>query len=163
MANDVGQLEVFRRCRRWNVGHDGYIAETSVWPLEMIVTQSRFQDMAQMALAELQQDRIGCYGHSMGSTHTWMVGPWEPRLKCLVGNCCLPIYEFILRQYVLYCFPNVIPGLYAYGDTPDIAALIAPREFHLNFGEIDSGCDGCEPVKTIARAYEQARAADKFT
>jgi dienelactone hydrolase len=35
--------------------------------------------------------KIGCYGHSMGSTHTWLVGPWEPRLKALVGNCCLSI------------------------------------------------------------------------
>jgi dienelactone hydrolase len=41
---------------------------------------------------EVQSDRIGCYGHSMGSTHTWLVGPWEPRLKCLLGNCCLPTY-----------------------------------------------------------------------
>ena len=39
---------------------------------------------------EVQADRIGCYGHSMGSTHTWLVGPWEPRLKALCGNCCLP-------------------------------------------------------------------------
>ena len=29
---------------------------------------------------EVRADRIGCYGHSMGSTHTWLVGPWEPRL-----------------------------------------------------------------------------------
>ena len=44
---------------------------------------------------EVNKDRIGCYGHSMGSTHTWLVGPWEPRLKCLVGNCCLPTYAAI--------------------------------------------------------------------
>ena len=24
---------------------------------------------------EVKADRIGCYGHSMGSTHTWLVGP----------------------------------------------------------------------------------------
>jgi dienelactone hydrolase len=36
---------------------------------------------------EVRSDRIGCYGHSMGSTHTWLIGPWEPRLICLVGNC----------------------------------------------------------------------------
>ena len=88
---------------------------------------------------EVNDARIGCYGHSMGSTHTWLVGPWEPRLKCLVGNCCLPTYAAIHRHHLLHCFPNFIPGLYAYGDTPDIAALIAPRPLLLNFGENDGG------------------------
>ena len=112
---------------------------------------------------EVQKDRIGCYGHSMGSTHTFMLGPWEPRLVCLVGNCCLPTYAAIHRLHLLHCFPNFIPGFYQYGDTPEVAALIAPRAFHLNFGELDSGPEEREAVKTIALAYEQAGAADKFT
>ena len=76
---------------------------------------------------EVKKDHIGCYGHSMGSTFTWLIGPWEPRLKCLIGNCCLPTYKAIHRTHILHCFPNFIPGLFQYGDTPDIAALIAPR------------------------------------
>ena len=62
---------------------------------------------------EVRPQHIGCYGHSMGSTHTWLVGPWEPRLRCLVGNCCLPTYAAIHRQHLLHCFPNFIPGLFA--------------------------------------------------
>ena len=81
--------------------------------------------------SEVRSDRIGCYGHSMGSTHVWLVGPWEPRLKCLVGNCCLPTYSGIHRHQLLHCFPNFIPGIYQYGDTPEIAALIAPASFAL--------------------------------
>jgi hypothetical protein len=114
----------------------------------------------------VRADRIGCYGHSMGSTFTWLVGPWEPRLKCLVGNCCLPTYAAIQRMHLIHCFPNFIPGLHQYGDTPDIAALIAPRPLHLNLGEKDSGSpieEAREGVKTIARAYQQAGAAEKFT
>jgi len=115
---------------------------------------------------EVIADRIGCYGHSMGSTHTWLVGPWEPRLKCLVGNCCLPTYAAIHRTHLLHCFPNFIPGLYQYGDTPDVAGLIAPRALHLNFGEDDGGSpirEVREGVKTIARAYEKAGVADQFS
>ncbi|MHB8901142.1 MAG: dienelactone hydrolase family protein [Thermoguttaceae bacterium] len=115
---------------------------------------------------EVRQDRIGCYGHSMGSTHTWLVGPWEPRLKCLVGNCCLPTYAAIHRTHILHCFPNFIPGLFQYGDTPDVAALIAPRALHLNFGDQDGGSPIDEVrkgVKTIARSYEQAGASENFT
>ncbi len=115
---------------------------------------------------EVKADRIGCYGHSMGSTDTWLVGPWDPRLKCLVGNCCLPTYAAIHRTHILHCFPNFIPGWFQYGDTPDIASLIAPRALHMNFGEQDDGSpiqEVREGVKTIARAYEQAGAADRFS
>lgn len=114
---------------------------------------------------EVRADRLGCYGHSMGSTHTWLVGPWEPRLRCLVGNCCLPTYAAIQRTHLLHCFPNFVPGWYAYGDTPDIAALIAPRALQLNFGAEDDGSPLQEVrsgVQTIARAYAEQGAVDRF-
>jgi len=114
---------------------------------------------------EVQPERIGCYGHSMGSTHTWLVGPWEPRLTCLVGNCCLPTYKAIHRQHLLHCFPNFIPGLLQYGDTPDIAALIAPRPLLMNFGEHDEGSPIEEVragIETIRRAYFHRHASDNF-
>ena len=114
---------------------------------------------------EVQSDRLGCYGHSMGSTHTWLVGPWEPRLRCLVGNCCLPTYAAIHRTHILHCFPNFIPGWFNHGDTPDIAAMIAPRALHLNFGALDRGSpiqEVREAVETIGAAYEQQGAANRF-
>ena len=115
---------------------------------------------------EVQRENIGCYGHSMGSTHTWLAGPFEPRIKALVGNCCLPTYEGIHRKKLLHCFPNFIPGIYEYGDTPDIAALIAPRALHLNLGEDDSGSpikEAREGIKTIQNAYHQAGAPTQFS
>lgn len=115
---------------------------------------------------EVDAERLGCYGHSMGSTHTWLIGPWEPRLKCLVGNCCLPTYAAIQRTHILHCFPNFVPGWTQHGDTPEIAGLIAPRALHLNFGETDSGSPIEEVrtgVQTIAAAYEAAGAADRFS
>lgn len=115
---------------------------------------------------DVQAQRIGCYGHSMGATHVWLVGPWEPRLRCLVGNCCLPTYAGIHRHHLLHCFPNFVPGLFEYGDTPDIAALIAPRPLHMNFGELDSGSPLEEVragVERIAAAYAQLNEPDKFS
>ncbi|MCX7408358.1 MAG: dienelactone hydrolase family protein [Planctomycetales bacterium] len=115
---------------------------------------------------EVRSDRIGCYGHSMGSTHTWLVGPWEPRLKCLVGNCCLPTYKAIHREHMLHCFPNFVPGLIQHGDTPDIVALIAPRPLLMNFGETDGGSPIDEVragIEIIQRAYDSVHAGDKFS
>lgn len=114
---------------------------------------------------EVIADKIGCYGHSMGSTHTWLVGPWEPRIKCLVGNCCLPTYAGIHKEHLLHCFPNFIPGLGQYGDTPDIAALIAPRPLLLNFGDLDRGSPIDEvraAIPIIQRSYDSMHAGDKF-
>ena len=118
------------------------------------------------ARPEVDTGRLGCYGHSMGSTHTWLVGPWEPRLKCLVGNCCLPTYQAIHRHKLLHCFPNFIPGFHRFGDTPDIAGLIAPRALHLNFGENDASSPIGEVrrgMERIGRAYTLAGAAGRFT
>ena len=114
---------------------------------------------------EVLSDRIGCYGHSMGSTHCWLVGPWEPRLKCIVGNCCLPTYEAMHRNHLLHCFPNFIPGIFSHGDTPDIVALIAPRPLLLNFGENDRGSPIDEVrrgIEIIRRAYDGMHASDHF-
>jgi len=102
-------------------------------------------------LPEADSVRIGCYGHSMGSTHAWMVAPWEPRLRCVVCNCCLPTYAGIHREHLLHCFPNFVPGLYAFGDTPDIAALIAPCPLLMNFGENDGG----SPIDEVRHGVER--------
>jgi hypothetical protein len=67
---------------------------------------------------------------------------------------------------LLHCFPNFIPGFFQYGDTPDIAALIAPRALHLNLGETDDGSpiqEAREGVQAIARAYQRVGAAEKFS
>ncbi len=115
---------------------------------------------------EVLPDQLGCYGHSMGSTHAWLVSPLEPRLKCTIGNCCLPTYEAIEQEHLLHCFPNFVPGWTKYGDTPEIAALIAPRALHLNFGEKDEGSP-IESVqrglKRIAETYKKAGAANDFS
>ncbi|MHC5738423.1 dienelactone hydrolase family protein [Nostoc sp.] len=115
---------------------------------------------------DVNADAIGCYGHSLGSTFTCLVGPWETRLKCLVGNCTLPIYSAIHRTRLIVDFSIFIPGLNQYGDTPDIAALIAPRPLHLNFGTEDRRSPMLEirkAMETIEKAYYKCEAKDSFT
>ena len=115
---------------------------------------------------EVKSDQLGCYGHSMGSTHSWLVGPLEPRLKCIVGNCCLPTYDAIEEEHILHCFPNFVPGWKQFGDTPEIAALIAPRVLHLNFGEKDSGSpigSVRQGVQRISETYKKLGEPQNFT
>jgi len=119
-----------------------------------------------VARPEVDVERLGCYGHSMGSTHTWLVGPHEPRLKALVGNCCLPTYAAIHDTKILHCFPNFVPGWQPFGDTPAMAALIAPRALHLNLGETDGGSPiehARGGVEIIRKAYADLGVADRFS
>ena len=115
---------------------------------------------------EVDSERIGCYGHSMGSTHTWLVGPHELRIKAFVGNCCLPTYAAIHDKKLLHCFPNFVPGWLRYGDTPEMAALIAPRPLHLNLGEADGGTPiehARVGIERIKQAYSDQNASDQFS
>ena len=115
---------------------------------------------------EIDPARIGCYGHSMGSTHAWLVGPHEPRIKATVGNCCLPTYEAIHDTHILHCFPNFVPGWLQFGDTPEMAGLIAPRALHLNLGELDSGSPiehAREGIRRIERMYADQQVSEQFT
>lgn len=142
-----------------------YVVEGKCLAWKHILDMRRAVDLIS-SRPEVDKNKLGCYGHSMGSTHTWLVGPWEPRLKALVGNCCLPTYAGIHRTQILHCFPNFIPGLYQYGDTPDIAALIAPRALHLNLGDQDGGTPLAEAKEGIARiekAYQAAHAEKNFS
>lgn len=115
---------------------------------------------------EVRSDRLGCYGHSMGSTHAWLIGPVESRLRCVIGNCCLPTYEAIEAEHLIHCFPNFVPGWKNYGDTPDIAALMAPRALHLNLGGNDSGspiASARRGIQRIEAAYARAGSPEHFS
>lgn len=142
-----------------------YVVDGKCMAWKNILDMKRAVDFLQ-SRDEVISDKLGCYGHSMGSTHTWLVGPWEPRLKCLVGNCCLPTYEAIHEKHMLHCFPNFVPGIHAHGDTPDIAALIAPRALLLNFGETDGGSPiehVRKGVEVIENAYASMHAEENFS
>jgi hypothetical protein len=161
----LGMLEIARGGRYERFEFLRYVVAGQCLAWKFILDMRRAVDYL-CSRPEVAEDRLGCYGHSMGSTCTWLVGPWEPRLKALVGNCCLPTYATIHRTKILHCFPNFIPGWLAHGDTPDIAGLIAPRALHLNFGEKDGGSpihEVRQGLKTIAAAYEAAGAAENFS
>ena len=116
--------------------------------------------------SDVDASRIGCYGHSLGSTFTWLTGPWDDRLKCMVGNCCMPSQAAMDGMAINHSYSNYIPGLSLIGDIPDYIALTAPRRLHLNFGAEDviNPIDYIEAeLPGIAEVYKSAGAADAFS
>ena len=56
--------------------------------------------------------------------------------------------------------------MFQYGDTPDLAGLIAPRPLLLNFGELDRGspiADVRTGVQVIQQAYDSVHAGENFS
>lgn len=112
---------------------------------------------------EVDADRIGMMGLSQGGTMTTFVSAVEPRIKAadIIGYVN-PWKAFAIDRSAI-CGSQVVPGIYRFFDTHDIAGLIAPRPLLLEMGVQDT-CffikdmlDGYEGVKRI---YEAAGAAN---
>jgi dienelactone hydrolase len=107
---------------------------------------------------EIDANRIGATGMSMGATRSWWLAALDDRIKAIVGVVCFTRYtELIqhgyLRAHGIYYF---VPGLLQHFDTEAIHALVAPRP-HLELsGDQDPGAplDGVETLeRKLADVY----------
>ncbi len=90
---------------------------------------------------EVDPNRIGAQGMSMGSTRSWWLAAIDDRIKAVVGVACFTRYEDLiairqLRAHGIYYF---VPGLLKHFDTEGVMALIAPRPFLALTGDRDAG------------------------
>jgi dienelactone hydrolase len=102
---------------------------------------------------EVDADRIGVTGMSMGATRAWWLMALDERLKTGVPICCLTRYQELIQHELLkahgiYYF---VPNLLNHFDTEAIVALIAPRPVLF----LDGDRDGTSPVDGI-HAIESA-------
>jgi dienelactone hydrolase len=75
---------------------------------------------------DVDAERIGCVGLSLGGRMTMLTTAMEPRIKvCAISGALNVMQERISKPYG--CGAQIIPGLLQYGDVPEIASLIAPR------------------------------------
>lgn len=116
---------------------------------------------------EVDPERIGATGMSMGSTGAWWLAALDERVKAVVGVACFTRYEELiahgqLRAHAIYYF---VPGILRHFDTEAVVGLIAPRPMLALTGDRDptsppSGIRTLErKVKQIYRLYD---AGDRF-
>jgi dienelactone hydrolase len=96
---------------------------------------------------EVDANRIGAMGMSMGATRTWWLMALDERLKTGVPICCLTRYQNIVRNQLLkaHGIYYYVPNLLNHFDTEAIVALIAPRPVLF----LDGDQDGTSPVDGI--------------
>jgi dipeptidyl aminopeptidase/acylaminoacyl peptidase len=108
---------------------------------------------------EVNTNRIGVTGISMGATRTWWLMALDERLKTGVAVCCLTRYQNLiqtkgLKYHGIYYF---VPGVLNYFDTEAVVALSAPRPLLFQSGELDEGSpvEGIKIIESKAREVYQ--------
>ncbi len=114
---------------------------------------------------EVDKNRIGMMGLSQGGTMTTFAAACEPRIKAadIIGYVN-PWRGFGIRD-ANFCGSQIVPGIYRYFDTDDIAGLIAPRPLLIEMGIYDN-CffiqDLLKGFAGVRRIYRAAGAADRL-
>ncbi len=78
---------------------------------------------------EVDSDRIGAFGLSMGSTKAWWLAALDPRVKLCIDLCCLTDYQELIRTHNLkgHGIYYYVPRLLKHFQTHEINELIVPR------------------------------------
>lgn len=107
-------------------------------------------------LDEVDGDRIGAMGVSMGSGHSWLSAMVEPRIKALVGVSSFYTYKALYEPPIIHCYMNYLPGVFKYGiETWDLFGLIAPRPFLM----INGRTEVQDPPEATQELYDKAKPA----
>lgn len=77
---------------------------------------------------EVNPERVGCTGLSVGSVRTIFLGALHPKVRASVAVCWMCGYQPLIRNNVRYIvgFSKLVPGLYSKLDWPDLAGLHWP-------------------------------------
>jgi len=145
----------------------GYTSGT----MKAIFDNIRAVDLLQ-SLTEVDGNRIGVIGHSLGGHNAMFTAPFEPRLKVIVSNCgfCrfhkddVPSWtsaKYMPRLATVYeNDPDKIPF-----DFPEIIATFAPRPFLAIAAQGDTDFDYTgvqDSIKSASSIYELLGAAGQL-
>lgn len=82
-------------------------------------------------LPEVDANRLGCMGHSMGAYRAWMLSALSDKIKVGVAICWMHTAKYQLnKEYGLKKheeWANLIPGIRRYLDYPHIASIACPK------------------------------------
>jgi dienelactone hydrolase len=114
---------------------------------------------------EIDRDRIGGTGMSMGCTRAWWLSAIDERVKAIVGVACFTRYTELMahgKSHGIYYF---VPGILKHFDSEAIYALTAPRPMLMLSGDQDHNAppDGVEVLeKKVGAVYELHGQPERF-
>lgn len=115
---------------------------------------------------EVDPERIGCCGLSVGGFRAAHLAGLDPRIKAAVVVGWMSTYGDMLQNHLTSIgFMKVIPGLYQYMDLPDIVSMTAPGALMVIHGTQDTlfPMGGVRAAfDKIARVYQKAGVPERF-
>ena len=112
---------------------------------------------------EVDADRIGMMGHSLGAVETWFSAALTPRIKVAAASCGTSTYAAILAAEVYHNYGFYVPGILKWGDIPEVISMIAPRPLLVLVGEKDHRFPLAGTKEVVSRAgmlYRRLRAGE---
>lgn len=104
---------------------------------------------------EVDSERIGCAGCSMGGYRSWMLSALSDRIKAGASVCWMVTTDVQMsvkdRKREYGGFANCIPGLRQYLDYPHIASIACPRAMLF----INGRQDHLFPIDGVEDAYSE--------
>lgn len=91
-------------------------------------------------LPEVDKERIGCMGHSMGGYRTWMLAAMSDKVKVGVAVCWMVTTDVQCSWKYgneFGGFANTLPGIKRYLDYPHIASMACPKAMYFINGQHD--------------------------
>jgi dienelactone hydrolase len=115
---------------------------------------------------EVDPERIGCCGLSVGGFRSAHLAGLHPRIKAAIVVGWMCTYGAMLKSKITSIgFMKVVPGLYKYMDLPDVVSMLAPGGLMVIHGTKD-GLFTNEGVQAafekIAKVYAKAGALERF-
>jgi dienelactone hydrolase len=130
------------RGKSYNPYHQSYVSAS----MKGIWTHMRSLDLLQ-SLPEVDGERLGCIGHSLGGHNALWLAAFDPRLKVVVTSCgfnsfasyaASPYGRGSLANYAQDAYMPRVASLFANDparmpfDFPEVLAAIAPRTLFIN-------------------------------
>jgi len=114
---------------------------------------------------DVDADRIGTLGMSMGSTMAWWLAAMDERVRACVDICCLTEFHTFERAGGFHAPFYYVPGLLKHTTTARINALTCPRP-HLSLAGIHdplTPAEGLDIVdRELRRVYAEAGCAENW-
>ncbi|EJF10982.1 dienelactone hydrolase family protein [Pontibacter sp. BAB1700] len=140
------------------------LAAGTTW-LGMIVQSDRVAIDYLLSRPEVDPNRIGCIGLSLGGLRSTYLFGIDSRIKTGVVAAFSTTYEHMLQNHTRHTWMMYVPRQYQYLDLPDVASLNAPRPLLVLNCQQDKLFNpaGMKAAETkLAGIYSKMKAADKF-
>lgn len=125
-SEDIKQFNARSWAHEELIGRTAFVCGAT-WSGIIVRDDMRLTDYL-MSREEVDAERVGCVGLSVGAVRTIFLGALHDAIRASVAVCWMAKYQPMARGHVRYGigFTKIVPGLYAKLDWPDLAGLHWP-------------------------------------